>query len=187
VIVDAPSWRSPRAPRATDSLLVFAESDPATGADDGWLHLGVTSVSAVSCPGGSEGIAIGVTTPAPLDPSALARVTPGAPGRLAEVMQMRSYRAGGESWFGMRSVSTGEVITPVAGPLADSSAGVRGLTLVYRDAAGAATANPADVRAVDISLLGVTGGPIHWPDPHRARVDSFALGTRVALRNALRP
>ena len=41
---------------------------------------------------------------------------------------MRYYQSGGKSWFGMRSVGTGEAITPVAGPLADSSASVRGLT-----------------------------------------------------------
>ncbi len=56
----------------------------------------------------------------------------------------------------MRSVSTGEAITPVAGPLADSTAGVRGLTLVYRDAADVPTSDPAAVRAVEIALLGVT-------------------------------
>ncbi len=30
VVVESSSWSSPRAPRATDSLLVFAEGDPAT-------------------------------------------------------------------------------------------------------------------------------------------------------------
>jgi hypothetical protein len=87
----------------------------------------------------------------------------------------------------MRSVSTGEAITPVAGPLADSSAGVRGLTLVYRAAADGLTSDPAAVRAVEIALLGVTEQPIHARDLRRALVDSFALTTRVALRNALRP
>jgi hypothetical protein len=75
----------------------------------------------------------------------------------------------------------------VAGPLADSSAGVRGLTLVYRDAADAPTSNPAAVRAVEITLLGVTEQPIHGLDLRRALVDSLTLSTRVAPRNALRP
>jgi hypothetical protein len=102
-------------------------------------------------------------------------------------MQMRYYRSGGKSWFGMRSVSTGEAITPVAGPLADSTASVRGLTLVYRDATDALTSDPAAVRAVEIALVGVTDQPVHGRDPRRPPVDSFALRTRVALRNALRP
>jgi hypothetical protein len=122
-----------------------------------------------------------------LDLAALTRITPGSPARLAEVMQMRYYQSGGRSWFGMRSVSTGEAITPVAGPLADSSAGVRGLTLVYRNAPDAPTSDPAAVRAVEIALLGVTDQPVHGRDLRRPLVDSFALTTRVALRNALRP
>jgi prepilin-type N-terminal cleavage/methylation domain-containing protein len=187
VVIAESSWESLRAPRATDSLLVFAESDPATGADDAWLHLGIVSAGAGTCPGGQAGIAVGVAAPAALDPAALTRVTPGSPARLAEVMQMRYYQSGGKSWFGMRSVSTGEAITPVAGPLADSLASVRGLTLSYRDAADAPTSDPAAVRAVEISLVGVTDQPVYGRDTRRPLVDSFALTTRVALRNALRP
>jgi prepilin-type N-terminal cleavage/methylation domain-containing protein len=187
IVLAESSWESLRAPRATDSLLVFAESDPATGSDDAWIHLGIVSAGAGSCPGGQAGIALQVTTPAPLDPAALAQVTPGSPARLAEVMQMRYYQSGGKSWFGMRSVSTGEAITPVAGPFADSSASVRGLTLSYRDATNAPTADPAAVRAVEIALVGVTDQPIYGRDPTRPLVDSLALTTRVALRNALRP
>jgi prepilin-type N-terminal cleavage/methylation domain-containing protein len=186
VVVTESSWESPRAPRATDSLLVFVESDPTTGSDDAWIHLGIVSAGGGSCPGGQAGIAVQVAAPVMLDPASLALVTPGSPVRLAEVMQMRYYQSGGKSWFGMRSVSTGEVISPVAGPLADSSAGVRGLTLVYRDAADGPTSDPAAVRAVEIALLGVTDQPIHDRDPHRALVDSLALTTRVAPRNALR-
>lgn len=187
VVVAESSWESPRAPRATDSLLVFAESDPATGSDDAWIHLGIVSVGAGSCPAGAAGLAVQVAVPAPLDPAVLARVTSGSPARLAEVMQMRYYESGGRSWFGMRSVSTGEAIAPVAGPLADSTSNVRGLTLAYRDAADGPTWDPGAVRAVEIALLGVTSQAIHGRVPGRALVDSLALTTRVAPRNALRP
>lgn len=187
IVVARSSWESYRAPRATDSLLVFVESDPASGSDDAWIHLGVVSGSAGSCPGGEPGIALRVAVPPPLDPALVARITPGAPARLAEVMQMRYYRSGGKSWFGMRSAGTGEVITPVAGPLADSSASGRGLTLVYRDAADVPTSDPGAVRTVEAALLGVTDQPIHGRDLRRPLVDSFALTLRVALRNALRP
>jgi hypothetical protein len=183
VVVEGSSWASPRAPRATDSLQVFVESDPATGSDDAWIHLGIASAGAGSCPG-KAGIVFQVVAPPPLGPAALSRVTPGSPARLAEVMQMRYYRSGGKSWLGMRSVSAGEAIQPVAGPLADSVAGVRGLTLSYRDAAGGQTADPAAVRAVHIALAGVTDQPIHGHDLRFAGVDTFALTTRVALRNA---
>jgi prepilin-type N-terminal cleavage/methylation domain-containing protein len=186
VVADA-SWESLRSPRATDSLLVFVESDPTTGADDAWIHLGIVSAGAGSCPGGQPGMVLGVAAPPSLDLATLARVTAGSSARLAEVMQLRYYQSGGKSWFGMRSVSTGEAVTPVAGPLADSSAGVRGLTLTYRGASDAPTTDPAAVRAVEIALLGVTDQPVHGRSVHHARVDSFALNTRVALRNALRP
>jgi len=187
IVLAASSWESLRAPRATDSLLVFVEGNPATGSDDAWIHLGVVSAGAGSCSGGEAGIAVRVAVPAGLDPGAPALVTPGAPVRLAEVMQMRYYRSGGKSWFGMRSGSTGEAITPVAGPLADSSAGVRGLTLIYRDAADRPTSDLAAVRAVEIALIGVTEQPIHGRDLRRPLVDSLALDTRVVPRNGLRP
>ncbi len=187
IVVEASSWESLRAPRATDSLLVFAEGNPGTDSDDAWIHMGVVSSGAESCPGGEAGTAVGVAVPAAVDPAALALVTPGAPVRLAEVMQMRYYPSGGRSWLGLRSVSTGEAITPVAGPLADSSAGVRGLTLTYRDAADGPTSDPAAVRAVEIALVGVTERPIHGRDLRRPLPDSLALGTRVAPRNGVRP
>ncbi len=187
VVVEGSSWTSARAPRATDSLMVFVESDSSTGSDDAWIRLGIAPAGAGSCPGGEGGIVFQVVAPPPLGPAALSRVTPGSPARLAEVMQMRYYRSGGKSWLGMRSVSTGEAIQPVAGPLADSAAGVRGLTLSYLDAAGGQTADPAAVRGVDIALVGVTDQPIHGRDLRFAAVDTFALSTRVALRNAPLP
>jgi prepilin-type N-terminal cleavage/methylation domain-containing protein len=187
ILVADAAWRSHRAPRSTDSLLVFAESDSATAADDAWIHLGVLSVASSSCPTGEPALAVRVGVPAPLAPEILGRLTSGSPVLLVEVMQARYYASGGKSWLGLRSVSTGEAITPVAGPLADSSAGARGLTLRYLDAADAPTTDPLDVRAVQVALVGVTDQPIHGRDTRRALVDSFALTTLVALRNASRP
>lgn len=187
ILVADGAWRSQRAPRSTDSLLVFVESDPVTAADDAWIHLGVLSSGVSSCPTGEPALAIGVEVPAPLAVEVLGRVTSGSPILLMEVMQARYYASGGKSWLGLRSVSTGEAITPVAGPLADSAGGVRGLTLRYLDAADTPTPDPAAVRALEVALVGVTDQPVHGHDSRRALVDSFALTTRVALRNGLRP
>jgi prepilin-type N-terminal cleavage/methylation domain-containing protein len=187
VLLSEATWSSLRVPRDTDSLLVFVDSDSATAADDAWIHLGVISVSGASCPGGEPALAIRVGIPAPLPPTVLDRVTGGSPVRLAEVMQARYYASGGKSWLGLRSVSTGEAITPLAGPLADSTAGMRGLTVRYLNGVDAPTSDPASVRAIEIALVGVTDGPIHGRDLLRPSVDSFALTTRVALRNGLRP
>ena len=187
VRVPAESWRGLRSPRNTDSLLAFVESDSATAADDAWLHLGVAAVGAAACPDGREAIALTVASADPPGLAALGGITAGSPVRLAEVMQMRYYGSGGKSWFGMRSVSTGEAITPVAGPLADSTAGTRGLTLRYLDAGGTPTADAGAVRTVEIALLGVTDQAVHGRDVRRPLVDSLALSLRAALRNGLRP
>ena len=187
ILVLAAVWSAPRAPRDTDSLLVLAESDPATAADDAWLHLGVLSAAAGSCPGGEPALVIRAGVPGPLSPTVLSRVIPGAPVRLTEVMQARYYVSGGKSWLGLRSVSTGEAITPVAGPLADSTPGVRGLTLRYLTGGDAPTSDPTAVRAIEVALVGVTEGPVHGRDPLRPSVDTFAITTRVALRNGPRP
>jgi prepilin-type N-terminal cleavage/methylation domain-containing protein len=187
VFVTEAAWRSARAPRATDSLLVFVESDPATAADDAWIHLGVISVGGASCPAGEPALAIRVAIPAPLSPAVLGRVTAGSPVRLAEVMQARYYASGGKSWLGLRSVGTGEAITPLAGPLADSASGMRGLTLRYLNGMDAPTSDPASVRAIEVELLGITDAPVHGRDLLRPLVDSFALTARVALRNGVRP
>jgi prepilin-type N-terminal cleavage/methylation domain-containing protein len=187
IVLAASAWRSVRAPRATDSIVVFAESDSHSSADDAWVHLGVVSSAVSSCPDGSAGLAVRVAVPAALSPAALLSITPGAPARLTEVMEARSYASGGKTWLGLRSVSTGEAITPVAGPLADSTASVRGLTLSYRDAADAPTSDPAAVRAVEIAVIAVTDQPIHGRDLRGPAIDTLRLATRVALRNGRQP
>jgi prepilin-type N-terminal cleavage/methylation domain-containing protein len=187
VLIDESGWSSARAARDTDSLLVFVESDPATASDDAWIHFGVTSAGAASCPTGEPALAIRVGVPAPLSPAVLSQVTAGSPVRLTEVMQARYYASGGKSWLGLRSVSTGEAIQPVAGPLADSTPAVRGLTLRYLNGVDAPTSDPASVRAIEIALVGVTDEPIHRGDLVPPQVDSFALTTRVTLRNGPRP
>ena len=187
VLLPVWSWAALRAPRASDSLVVFVEGNPATASDDSWLHLAVTSAAAGLCPGGAPALAIRTAAPPGFAAGALGAVLPGAPVRLVEVMQARYYPSGGKSWLGLRSVSTGEAITPLAGPLADSTATVRGLTLRYSDGAGAATSDPAAVRTVEVGVLGVSDQPIHRPGLPRPAVDSFALTARIALRNALGP
>jgi hypothetical protein len=185
--IPASSWTGIRAPRPTDSLLVFVETDTASGRDDAWVHFGIASVGSAACPTGEAGMAIRVVPPVPLGSDVLSAITAGSPVRLAEVMQLRYYASSGQSWLGMRSVSTGEAITPVAGPLADSTGSVRGLTLRYLDAAANSTTDPAAVRLIEIELLGVTDQPIYGRDLHRPLLDSLGLTVRVALRNAPRP
>jgi prepilin-type N-terminal cleavage/methylation domain-containing protein len=185
--VAASAWRGPRAPRPTDSLVVFVEGNGSTGNDDAWIHLGIASVANTTCPSGEAATVFRVAPPAPLGPAVVSAITAGSPVRLAEVMQLRYYESGGKSWLGMRSVSTGEAITPLAGPLADSTAAVGGLTLEYLDAAEREVSDPAAVRSVEISLLGVTDQPVHGRNLGRPLVDSLRLGLRVTLRSRAHP
>ncbi|MBA3258765.1 MAG: hypothetical protein H0T68_04780, partial [Gemmatimonadales bacterium] len=97
------------------------------------------------------------------------------PVRLFEIMELQYYPQGGQAWLGMRSVSRGEAIQPLIGPLADSTATARGFTLGYLDRNDNATAALSDVRTITIGLRGVSA------------VDSLSLTTRVALRNMMRP
>jgi hypothetical protein len=112
----------------------------------------------------------------------------GGPVRLYEVMLMRSYSAGGQTWLGMRSISDPlSVIQPVLGPLSGTAAADSGLALVYRDVNGNQTAVANNVRRIDVTLKGITDAPVRTKKANYATVDSLSLSTRVALRNTLRP
>jgi prepilin-type N-terminal cleavage/methylation domain-containing protein len=177
----AASYEGLRAPAAgVDSVAIFVDGDPATPDDDAWVRAGLTAVANGTCADGTPAIALstGWADPA-LGSAASARMIAGGPVRLFEVMELRYYRAEGKSWLGMRSVSRGEVIQPVVGPLADSSAALRGLTLAYLDRSDAPTALMTEVRSITLAILGVTALAV--------RPDSFAFATRVTLRNTLRP
>jgi hypothetical protein len=62
-------------------------------------------------------------------------------------MQAKLYRSQGAWWLGARSESAGEVIQPVAGPLAPA-----GLRLVYRDSLGLPTSAAGGVREIELRL-----------------------------------
>jgi hypothetical protein len=87
----------------------------------------------------------------------------------------------------MKSVSANTQLEPVIGPLADSTAGQRGLTFTYLDKANAVTAVKNDVRSIQVTLKGVTDERVRGSAAARGAVDTLSLVTTVALRNALRP
>jgi hypothetical protein len=94
-------------------------------------------------------------------------------------MQIRLYQSGGEYWLGARSVSAGETIQPLIGPLTS-----RGLALSYRDSAGATTTVAGNIRSIGITLRALgsiatrKGGGAGVP----ARITD-SLVTTVSLRN----
>lgn len=173
-----------------DSLMLYLEDNPNTASDDVWIHAGITALNgALNCASGAAGTGITIAFTNGMTAATVFPLLkwPGAPVRLFEEMVLRSYRSGGDAWLGMRSVTGGGTIQPVLGPIADGTAAPEGLALAFLDANGAATTVPTDVRSVRVTLRGITDMPVHAAGQGRyAVVDTMALSTQVALRNALR-
>ncbi len=166
--------RDPQADR--DEALVFLEDRAAAGVEDIWLGMKILSVTAgAACPGPS-GAGITLTVPAS---AAVASLEAGTPVRFTEVMELRLYESEGMSWLGARSVSSGEAVQPLVGPLTTGS----GFRLDYLDAAGTPTADPTNVKSVRVAVRGTTQG---GGTGEGAPVEE-ELSAQVALRNAVRP
>lgn len=165
---------------ARDRLLLFAEGDPATPADDSWADLVIVAVNMASTCGARPAIALTVAPFAATLPGGLADIVVGGPARIYEVMRLESYAAGGRTWLGARSVSAGEVsLMPVLGPLA-----ANGFQLAYLDANGNPTANSTLVRSIRVTLRGLTSAPVSRALGQAPAIVQDSLVTLVALRNA---
>ncbi len=137
-------WRLPQPGR--DSVLVPLLSDSGSTMPGRWIAGPIHAVAAASC-GGAPALVLRTV----LDSAQLAAVWLPAlvPVRTFEVMQLRLYASSGEWWLGARSVSAGEGIQPVQGPLDPS-----GLRLAGFDSTGAGAAGgPASVRTLTARLL----------------------------------
>ncbi len=144
-------WGGPRLPQAgRDSLMLYAGPDSLTGGPVRWLALPILAVSTGTCAGAPALVLQTLLDTALVPPSAL----PGlAPARTYEVMQVRLYSSLGAWWFGARSVSAGEAIQPVAGPLAAG-----GLRFAFLDSAARATMVPGLVRSISAVVAGSVAG-----------------------------
>jgi prepilin-type N-terminal cleavage/methylation domain-containing protein len=162
------SWR-PVDPEV-DSLLVFAEGDVLTRADDRWVHADVTSVSTSTCDDGMPGRLISAT---PVHGATLGAVRLGAPVRIGSMHEVRIYRGGeGDWWLGERRFGKAggwPTIQPVLGPLERG-----GLEFRYRDAIGQPVSTPQDVALIEIRIQ---------PKPNHPAISSLPPSLmRVALR-----
>ena len=157
--------RDPQAGRDTALVLLAPAESSGT-----WQPLAITGVSTgSSCPG-AQGAGISLTVPST---PALLALEPGTPVRLFEIMELRLYQSDGKSWLGARSVSAGEVIQPVIGPLSDGN----GLALEYLGGTGAPTNDASSIQGIRITLRGAVNGA----------AGAESLSTVVALRNVVRP
>jgi prepilin-type N-terminal cleavage/methylation domain-containing protein len=170
-------FRDPVAGR--DGLYVFIDGDPDTEADDTWLPVAITTVATgTACPGALSDITL--TTP---NTAGLVGLSVGTPIRVYEVMELKLHQADGKSWLGARSISAGEAIQPVLGPLVDGN----GFQLEYLDAAGAITADRTAIKSIRITIRGISDGRVNPGVEGSPTYVQDSLVTQVALRNSFRP
>jgi prepilin-type N-terminal cleavage/methylation domain-containing protein len=159
-----------------DALLLFVEGDPTIGTDDTWLTLPITGVSNSTC-GGVAATALATTINIAVTP--LANIVLDAPIRTFEVMELAVLASGGQNWLGVRSVSAGQALQPALGPIT-----ANGLQFTYLNAAGAATANTAQVRSIGIMIRGQTDRTVRGAGQAPLAVSQDSLFMQIHLRNA---
>lgn len=161
---------------ARDSLLLFVEHDPSTGADDAWEILPISGPPVAGvCPDSGAAIVVPTTVPA----ATIGAVVLDAPIRTFELMQARLYQSGGQYWLGSRSVSGGESqVQPVIGPLAPD-----GIRFRYLDSGGVPTSLPAAVRLIGLTVRGVSDRAIVTPTAQGPVMVADSLSADIELRN----
>jgi len=166
--------RDPQAGR--DEAYVFVPGNPEAETKDSWVPARILNVAtAALCPGGlGAGIALAVSAG-----SSLGLPEPGTPVRITELMELKLYQSGGQSWLGARSVSAGEAIQPLVGPLTDGD----GFQLEYLDGTGAPTADRTRIRSIRGKLRGTT----YALGTGSSNPVQEQLVTQVTLRNSWKP
>jgi len=165
-----------------DRALIFAEVDPADPDDDIWVDRQLTGVAPSTCAGRSA-IALTFADISAATPNGIIDVTVGSPVRIYEVMRLESFTANGQLWLGARSVSAGEVaLQPVLGPLA-----ANGFQLEYFDGSGNPTGSATAVRAIRVTLRGLTQAAVSRGLGQANQVAQDSLVAMIALRNAPKP
>jgi hypothetical protein len=179
----ASTWSGLRDPVAVrDGAYVFVDGNTDLSTDDMWLPVVITAVNTAStCPGGAAAYSLTISPPA----AALPSVSVLTPVRIYEVEELSLYASGGQSWLGARSVSAGEVSPqPLLGPLV----GTTGIALTYLDINNVATAVPANVKSIVLTVTGIANqATASYGGSSQTSVVRDTLTTQVSLRNAVRP
>jgi len=179
-----------RLPRMTDGFMLYVENDENTGIDDQWIPLTVTAINPDGLCGADSAVVLTISTPqvAPGVNLTLSNIFVGGPVRWYERMRFGAFvDADGLTYLGARSVSAGEAnYQAVAGPVTAAN----GIQFRYFNRSGnsldPATANPADVRTVQVTVRGLTRSAVNLAGaPTRAR-RGMTTTTLVALRNTLK-
>jgi hypothetical protein len=166
-----------------DSALIFAAGSTGT-ADDRWVKSPVTAVYSPAA-GGVPSCAWSGASVVPdlvvaIDTAAYnAGVQVGAPFREFRQIRYGSYHDGERWWLGRKvgAAADWEKLTGPLGPPSDS-----GLVFVFRDINGSVTADPTQVRMVDIILRGESFGRAPQAGAIAPEAEEDSLTLRVSLR-----
>jgi prepilin-type N-terminal cleavage/methylation domain-containing protein len=134
--------------QAGDSVVIFADNDPALNKDDAWLTKTIQTVDTTSatCPDGSWGQTFGISNLASTGDS----VRLGAPVRAFDTYTYGLFDYGGETYLGRwasASMALGRP-DPLVGPLVPA----RGVSFRYLDSIGAVTTVDTLVAQIEVTL-----------------------------------
>lgn len=175
------TYSASRDPVATDSMYVFLEGNPDLNSDDAWVPMQITAVATGNvCPTAAGNVpGITLTTPAN---AAVPGLAIGTPVRIYEVMELKLHDADGRSWLGARSVSAGQAVQPVLGPLVAGN----GFGLDFLNAAGVATADRTAIKSIQVTVRGLTDELVRNSGTDVGHPQEV-LVSQVLLRNSIRP
>jgi hypothetical protein len=133
-----------------DSVFVFADNNERDDDDDDWIRAQVTAVLAGTCPqDGSAARLISFTGQGGLFTADSVRV--GAPVRSYTTVRFGLTTLYGDVYLGRAEGNA--ALSPVAGPLRATT----GIQFIYRDALGAVTTTPANVRQIVVTVRSGSG------------------------------
>jgi prepilin-type N-terminal cleavage/methylation domain-containing protein len=172
-----------RAPSpGVDSLLVYAENNTGTRADDVWLVAGISDTATLACPDASAGLRLTLLVSAASggNAAATAGFTQGSPIRGFQHEEVSLYSNAGSQWFGHRTMDAAGTWTTteaLVGPLMTG-----GLSFAYYDTLSAVTATLTNIASVGVTVrsvsteAGLTSAGV-------VSTLSDSLISRIALRN----
>lgn len=133
-----------------DSVFVFADNNQRDDDDDNWFRAQITAAASGTCPqDGSAARLLSFTGQGGLFTADTVGI--GAPVRSYSTVRFGLTTYSGDVYLGRATGAA--ALTPVAGPLRANT----GIQFVYRDALGAVTATPADVRQIVVTVRSGSG------------------------------
>jgi hypothetical protein len=154
-----------------DSLMIGTVSGP-----DRWA---VTALDAAPAAGRCPDRTPALTLRARISAADLTAIGAGSPLRVFEPIELLAYASGGAQWLGLRGVSSGGSIQPLAGPFS----GV-GLAFSYFSRTGTATTLAAAIVRADLVITGLTERATGVGMARVARIQHDSMSAAVLLRNA---